>query len=46
MAATPNGSHSYPKRVVLCVDDEAQILQVLHEFMTASGYSVLTARTP
>ncbi len=34
-----------PKRVVLCVDDDRQMLDVLDAFLTQSGYHVLTAST-
>jgi DNA-binding NtrC family response regulator len=38
--------HSQPKHVVLCIDDDMQMLNVLDAFLTNSGYRVLTASTP
>ena len=38
--------HSQPKDVVLCIDDDMQMLNVLEAFLTNSGFRVLTASTP
>lgn len=42
---TPDGNHFPLKRLILCIDDDAQVLQMLRDLLTGFGYSVLVAQT-
>jgi DNA-binding response OmpR family regulator len=42
--ATSEASSAHSKLLVLCIDDESQVLDALEEFLTTFGYSVLLAQ--
>lgn len=43
MAAGSDGSRSRSKHLILCIDDNSQVLEMLKEFLISRGYSVLNA---
>jgi CheY-like chemotaxis protein len=42
-SSQPPEASSSPSKCLLCVDDHAEVLSIMGEFLRVSGYSVLTA---
>ncbi len=44
--STAQGHSSFGQRVVLCIDDDQDVLGVLRDFLTTFGYRIVTATDP